>query len=48
MNARDDLKTRLDELSDTAIRFVTRMVDSLSSPPSSHYRRSNCLDIQDS
>ena len=29
----DDLKARLDELSPTAVRFVARMVDSLSSPP---------------
>ena len=35
MNDRDDLKARIDGLSDTAIRFVTRMVDSLSSPPTS-------------
>ena len=32
MNGREELKTKIDELSDTAIRFVTRMVDSLSSP----------------
>ena len=30
---RNDLKARLDTLSDTAIRFVARMVDSLASPP---------------
>ena len=35
MNGREDLKARIDGLSDTAIRFVTRMVDSLSSPPTS-------------
>ena len=35
MNAREELKARIDALSDTAIRFVTRMVDSLASPPTS-------------
>ena len=35
MNDKDDLKARIDGLSDSAIRFVTRMVDSLSSPPTS-------------
>lgn len=33
MNDRDALKAKIDGLSDTAIRFVARMVDSLSSPP---------------
>lgn len=32
---REELKGKIDALSDTAIRFVTRMVDSLSSPPTS-------------
>ena len=35
MNGREELKAKIDALSDTAIRFVTRMVDSLSSPPDS-------------
>ncbi|MCY4655125.1 MAG: hypothetical protein OXC95_18415 [Dehalococcoidia bacterium] len=35
MNGREDLKAKIDGLSDSAIRFVTRMVDSLSSPPAS-------------
>lgn len=34
MNDREDLKARIDNLSDTAVRFVARVVDSLSSPPS--------------
>ena len=34
MSDREDLKARMDSLSETAVRFVTRMVDSLSSPPS--------------
>ena len=34
MSEREDLKTRIDGLSETAVRFVARMVDSLSSPPS--------------
>ena len=34
MSSREDLKARIDGLSDTAVRFVTRMVDSLASPPS--------------
>ena len=34
MSDRGDLKTRIDGLSDVAVRFVARMVDSLSSPPS--------------
>ena len=38
MSGREDLKARIDELSDTAIRFVTRMVESLSSPPTSTIR----------
>ena len=33
MNDRADLKAKIDGLSETAIRFVARMVDSLSSPP---------------
>ena len=41
MNGREDLKTKIDALSDTAIRFVTRMVDSLSSPPASHIKDPN-------
>ena len=35
MNGREDLKAKIDGLSETAIRFVTRMVNSLSSPPTS-------------
>ena len=38
MTGREDLKARIDGLSDTAIRFVTSMVDSLSSPPTSTIR----------
>ena len=34
MSDREDLKARIDSLSDTAARFVARIVDSLSSPPS--------------
>ncbi|MCY4623923.1 MAG: hypothetical protein OXC99_02835 [Chloroflexi bacterium] len=34
MSDREDLKARIDGLSETAVRFVSRMVDSLSSPPS--------------
>ncbi len=41
MNNREDLKARIDGLSDTAIRFVIRMVDSLSSPPTSTIRDPN-------
>ena len=41
MNGREDLKAKIDGLSDTAIRFVTRMVDSLSSPPTSTIREPN-------
>lgn len=33
MNDREELKERIDNLSDTAIRFVARMVDSLALPP---------------
>ena len=33
MKDRDNLKAKIDELSPTAIRFVARMVDSVSSPP---------------
>ncbi len=33
MNDREELKARIDGLSDTAIRFVARMVDSLTLPP---------------
>ena len=33
MNERKKLKKRIDELSPSAVRFVARMVDSLSSPP---------------
>ena len=33
MNDREELKNKIDSLSDTAIRFVARMVSSLSSPP---------------
>ena len=36
MNYREMLKSRIDELSPTAIRFVARMVDSVSSPPTVH------------
>jgi len=32
MNDRDELKTRIDHLSEMGVRFVTRLVDSLSSP----------------
>lgn len=35
MNDREELKSRIDALSDTGVRFVARMVDSLTSPPSS-------------
>ncbi len=35
MSDREELKARIDGLSDTAARFVARIVDSLSSPPSS-------------
>ena len=38
MNGREDLKARIDGLSEAAIRFVNRMVDSLSSPPTSTIR----------
>ena len=38
MNGREDLKAKIDGLSDTAIRFVTRMVESLASPPNSTIR----------
>ena len=41
MNGREELKARIDELSDTAIRFVVRMVDSLSSPPTSTIKDPN-------
>ena len=41
MNGREELKAKIDALSDTAIRFVTRMVDSLSSPPTSHIKDPN-------
>ena len=34
MSDREDLKARIDSLSDTAVRFVARVVDSLASPPS--------------
>ena len=34
MSDREDLKSRIDDLSETAVRFVARVVDSLSSPPS--------------
>ena len=34
MSDREDLKARIDGLSEVAVRFVARMVDSLSSPPS--------------
>ena len=34
MSDREDLKARIDGLSKTAVRFVARVVDSLSSPPS--------------
>ena len=34
MSDREELKARIDGLSDTAVRFVARIVDSLSSPPS--------------
>ena len=33
MNARDELHAKLDRLSPSAVRFVTRIVDSISSPP---------------
>ena len=33
MTALEDLKRRLDKLSPTGVRFVTRMVESLSTPP---------------
>ncbi len=33
MSGREELKARIDGLSDTAIRFVARMVDSLTLPP---------------
>ena len=33
MNDRFDLNARIDRLSDTAVRFVARIVESLSSPP---------------
>ena len=36
MNYREMLKSRIDELSPTAIRFVARMVDSVTSPPTVH------------
>ena len=38
MSDREDLKARIDSLSETAVRFVARMVDSLSSPPSATSR----------
>ena len=38
MSDREDLKVRIDSLSDTAARFVSRIVDSLSSPPSATTR----------
>lgn len=38
MNDRDDLKAKIDSLSETAIRFVARIVDSLSSPPAATTR----------
>ena len=38
MNDREDLKARIDSLSGTAVRFVARMVDSLSTPPSATTR----------
>ena len=39
MSGREDLKARIDGLSETAVRFVARMVDSLSSPPSATTRQ---------
>ena len=36
MNEGELLKARIDDLSPTAIRFVSRMVDSVSSPPRAH------------
>ncbi len=41
MNPRDALKARIDGLSETAIRFVARMVDSLSSPPAANTSEPN-------
>ena len=38
MSDREELKARIDSLSDTAARFVARIVDSLSSPPSATTR----------
>ena len=38
MSDRDDLRAKIDSLSETAVRFVVRMVDSLSSPPSATTR----------
>ena len=41
MNGREVLKAKIDGLSDTATRFVTRMVASLSSPPTSTIKETN-------
>ena len=39
MSDREDLKKRIDGLSPSAVRFVARMVESLSSPPKARVRR---------
>ena len=38
MSDREDLKAKIDSLSETAATFVARIVDSLSSPPSATTR----------
>ena len=39
MNDRERLKERIDSLSPSAVRFVARMVDSLSCPPKASVRQ---------
>ena len=39
MTEKDQLKNRIDDLSPPAVRFVARMVDSLSSPPKASVRQ---------